>query len=82
MGEIFDYSQEGGRRFYCKYNDKKYYLASHRYYSRDKFDDNLTLLIVHIDPRLHGENFTCDYFSNGICLYYKDNRDGMKNWML
>lgn len=82
MGSMIDYSQDGGRRFYCKYNDKKYYLASHRYYSKDKFDDDSTLLIVHKDPWFHGENFTCDYFSNGICLYYKDNRDGMRNWML
>jgi len=83
MGQMHDYSHDGGRRFYCTYNLERYYLASHRWYSSDKFDDDSTLLIVHNNPKFHGENFTCDNFSsNEFCLYYKDDRDGMKNWML
>ena len=79
---IIDYSHDGGRRFYCKYIGKKYYLACHRFYSNDKFDSESTLLMAHVDPKFHGENFTYEFFSDEFCLYYKDDRDGMKNWML
>ena len=77
-----DYSHDGGRRFYCVHNGKNYYLACHKYYSNDKFDKDSTLLLVHNNPRFQGENFSYEYFSNEFCLYYKDNTDGMKNWML
>ena len=79
---IIDYSQDGGRRFYCIYNGNKYYLACHKFYSKDKFDNDSTLLMVHNNPKFYGENFSYEYFSNEFCLYYKDDRDGMKNWML
>ena len=77
-----DYSHDGGRRFYCTYNLENYYLACHRWWSSDIFDDDSTLLMVHNNPKFHGANFTYEYFANEFCLYYKDDRDGMKNWML
>ena len=77
-----DYSHDGGRRFYCTYNLENYYLGCHRYHSSDKFDGDSTLLMVHNNPKFYGENFSYEYFSNEFCLYYKDDRDGMKNWML
>ena len=79
---IPDYSHDGGRRFYCIYNGNKYYLACHNFYSNDKFDNDSTLLMVHKIHKFYGENFSYEYFSNEFCLYYKDDRDGMKNWML
>ncbi len=85
MGGYFDahdYSHDGGRRFYCTHNLERYYLACHRWYSCDKFDGDSTLINVHNNPRLYGENFSCDNFENEFCLYYKDDKDGMKNWML
>ena len=79
---IGDQTHDGGRRFYCTYKGNKYYLACHKYYSKDKFDNDSTLLMMHNNHKFYGENFTYEFFSNGFCLYYKDDKDGMKNWML
>ena len=80
---IHDYSNDGGRRFFCKYKDKNFYLACHRYYSNDKFDKESTKVMFHNEPKFFGENFTFEQFKNGeFCLYYKDDADNMKNWIL
>ena len=82
MGAQHDYSFDGGRRFYCKYKGKNYYLTCHIYYPNDKFDKVSTKVISHKEPRFHGENFTFENFSNGkFCLYYKGDADNMKNWI-
>ena len=78
-----DYSNAGGRRFYCRLNGKNFYMACHRYYSNDKFNSVSTILIFHSNPKFHGENFTFETFnSNEQCIYYKDDADRMRNWIL
>ena len=78
-----DYSNDSGRRFFCVYNGKKYYMACHRFYENDKYDKISTKLIFHSNRTLHGENFIYENFEDGkFCLYSKNDDDGMKNWML
>ena len=39
--------------------------------------------MFHSNHKLYGENFNFENFGNGrFRLYYKDNCDGMKSWML
>ena len=79
-----NYALDGGRRFFCFYNNQRYYLACHRLYEYDKYDNESTKLNLHNNGKLRGENFSYENFENGkFCLYYKDNDDyEMKNWML
>ena len=76
------YEEDSGTRLYCIYNNQKYYLASHKYYDEDKLDEDSVLLIVHNNWRDAGMNFEIKAYKNGICLSYKDNVFGMKNWNL
>ena len=83
MGGAHDYSKDEGRRFFCRYNGKKYYMACHKFYENDIYDKESTKIIFHTNHTLYGENFSYESFENGkFCLYYKDEKDGMKNWML
>jgi hypothetical protein len=82
MGALHDFSNDGGRRFYCYYNGTKYYMACHNYYKNDKFDEESTKLIFHSNHIFGGENFTYEDFGNKFRLYYKDDFNGMKSWML
>ena len=78
-----DYSKDEGTRFFCYYNGQRYYMACHRFFEADKYDTESSKLIFHTNPRYLGENFFCEYFAKKrFCIYYKDNTDGMKNWML
>ena len=78
-----DFSQDGGRRFFCNYNGRKFFLTSHRFYSNDKFDNESTKLILHTFSSFHGANFTFENNEHGeFTFYYKDDADGMRNWML
>ena len=79
-----DYSQDGGRRFYCLYNETRYYMACHKRYESDIFDQDSAKLIFHSNPKLRGENFGFEIFENGrFRLYYRDGDDyNLKNYML
>ena len=79
----YDYSNNGGRRFFCDYKGTRYYMACHKFYKNDIYDEESTKLMFHSNHKLYGENFTVENFENGrFRLYYKDDKDGMKNWML
>ena len=78
-----DYSHDGGRRFFCCFGGQRYYMACHRVLEGDKYDKESSKLMFHNNPRYRGENFDCEHFvDEKFCLYYKDDCDGMKNWML
>ena len=80
---VHDYSTDKVRRFFCQYNGKTYYISSQRFYSNDKFDNESTKLIVHKWSSFHGANLAFENNPNGeFTFYYKDDADGMKNWML
>ena len=76
------YYEDSGTRLYCIYNKQKYYLACHKYYDKDKLDNDSILLIVHSNWKFYGLNFEIKAYKNGISLAYKDNVYGMKNWNL
>ena len=76
------YDEDSGTRFICYFNKVKYYLACHKYYIKDILNDDSIFVIVHNNWRCHGMNFTIKAYKNGICLSYKDDVDGMKNWNL
>ena len=83
MGGTHDYSNDGGRRFFCYNNGTKYYMACNKCHENDKYDEVSTKLMFHSNHRLHGENFNFENFGNErFRLYYKDDRDCMKSWML
>ena len=78
-----DYSKDKGRRFFCEYNGKTYYITAHKFYSNDKFDKDSTKLMLHTYSSFHGANLSFENYPNGeFTFYYKDDADGMKNWML
>ena len=75
------YYEDSGTRFYCLYNNQQYYLACHKFYEKDKLDNDSILVIVHTNwKRFHGMNFKIKAYKNGICLSYIDDADGLKNW--
>ena len=76
------YSQLPGTRIFCVYKNKKYYLASHKYYDKDKLDEDSVLLIAHDNWLDHGMNFDIQYYKNGINISYKDDVYKMKDWKL
>ena len=79
-----DYSRDGGRRFYCYYNETRYYMACHKRYESDIFDQESAKLLFHSNHTLRGENFSFESFENGrFRLYYRDGDDyNLKNYML
>ena len=52
-----NYYLDGGRRFFCFYNNQRYYLACHRLYDYDKYDNESTKLNLHNNGTLRGEIF-------------------------
>ena len=83
MGGTHDYSNDGGRRFFCYNNGTKYYMACNKCYENDKYDEVSTKLMFHSNHKLYGQNFNFENFGNErFRLYYKDDRDCMKSWML
>ena len=64
MGGTHDYSNDGGRRFFCYNNGTKYYMACNKVHKSDEYDEFSTKLMFHSNSTLYGENFTYENFGN------------------